>query len=222
MYKEIIKAFEDSIDGEVFESLEFSFAVKQLKNSKAHLKFLIGKPGSGKSFLINHVFKDAVILKASLTKEELDAHLTKDKLIVIDEAQLLYTMLLEEIRILADSKQYTFLLSMHLEDAKEILEKEHFKSRDIDIIELKLLTKEEMIRYIDVKFLKHNITHILTKRQFDKVYKYTNGNFRYIKKFMKVLFELLQFAETHHISRHYDINDCLITMTAIKLGLENE
>ena len=222
MYTDIIKAFEDSIEGEVFESLEFNMALKKLKNSKANLKFLIGKPGTGKSFLIHHLFKNCVILKASLTKEELDRHLTKDKLIIIDEAQLLYDTLIEEIRILADTKEYSFLLSMHLKDAQEILEKEHFKSRDIDIIQLEPISKEEMIRYIDTMLLKHNITHILAKKQFDTIYKYTKGNFRYIKKFMKVLFELLQFAQTRHLSKYYDINDCLITMTAIKLGLENE
>jgi len=222
MYEDIIKVFEDSVTGEVFESIEFKLALKQLQTSKTNLKFLVGKAGTGKTFLINYLFKDNVYLATSLTREKLDSILVKNQLIVIDEAQLLDESLVEYIRTLTDTKEYQFLLSIHLEDAQKLLKKEHFKTRDIDIIEIKLLTKEDMIRYINVTFLKNNITLMMKNSQFDKIYNYTKGNFRYIKKFMRVLFELLQFAQDNNLTKYFDINDCLITMTAIQLGLEND
>jgi len=221
MYENLIKEFEDSLNDEIFESISFNFAKKELQESKNNLRFLIGVPGTGKSFLLTHFYPDTPILTSTLTKDDIDKNLNKE-FIIIDEAQMLDNSLIEYIRTLTDTKKYTFILSMHLKEAKEILQKDHFKSRSIDIIELKPITKQEMIQYINVKLLKNNANHLFSKKEFNKIYKYTQGNFRYIKKFVKTLFELLDFAISNNIQKHSKINSCLITMTAIKLGLENE
>jgi len=222
MYENVIQSFEDSLNDEVFETFAFNMAVNELKNSKNHLNFLIAPPGAGKSFLLTHTFKDAIFLKALLTKEEIDNNLTTQKLIIIDEAQLLEPKLIEYIRILTDTKQYRFLLSMHLKEAKEILEKEHFKSRSINIVELKPITKEEMNRYINKKLLLNNANHLFSKKEFSTIYNYTKGNFRNIKKFSKTIFELLDFATKNNIKKHMKINSCLITMAALHLGFIND
>ena len=221
MYETLIKEFEDSLKDNVFETMAFNFAKKELQESNNNIRFLIGVPGSGKSFLLAHIYPTTPILASTLTKEDIDKNLHKE-LIIIDEAQMLDNSLIEYIRTLTDTKKYNFLLSMHLKEAKEILEKDHFKSRSIDVIELKPITKQEMTQYINVKLLKNNANHIFSKKEFDIIYKYTKGNFRYIKKFVKTLFELLDFAISNNIQKHSKINNCLITMTAIKLGLENE
>jgi hypothetical protein len=109
---------------------------------------------------------------------------------------------------------------MHTEDANKILKLPHFKSRNIEVIDLPLLEKNEMIQYLNVKLLKTNANHLLTKREFNMIYKYTNGNFRYIKRFIKTIFELLEFANTHNLN-YKKIDNCLLTMSAIHLGLEN-
>jgi len=225
MYENVIKEFEDIINDDVFNSFSFNYAINQIKKSSNNLKFLIGTPGSGKTFLITYYHKqtpNSILLQGTISKEELDNFLEEDKLIIIDEAQLLDIKTIEYIRTLCDTKKYYFLLSMHLKEAKEILQKEHFKSRSIDIIELSTITKEEMIQYLNNKLLKNNANHIFTKKEFNKIFKYTKGNFRYIKKFIKTLFELLDFAYNNNISKYKKINNCLITMTALKLGLEND
>jgi len=221
MYESLIKDFEATKDN-VFETLSFNFAKKELQNSKSNLKFLIGVPGSGKTFFLNHLFPNHKILSSLLTKEDIDKNLNENQLLIIDEAQMLDNSLIEYIRTLADTQKYSFLLSMHTKEAKEILNKDHFKSRNIDIIELQPITKQEMIQYINVKLLKNNANYLFSKKEFDIMYKYTKGNFRYIKKFVKTLFELLDFAIKNNIQKHSKINSCLITMAAIKLGLEDE
>jgi len=222
MYENLIKEFEDSLEDNVFETLSFNFAKKDLAESKANLKFLIGVPGSGKTFLLKHTYQDIPILSTLLSKEDIDNALKENNFLIIDEAQTLDNSLIEYIRMLSDTKKYNFILSMHLKEAKEILNKEHFKSRSIDVVELQPISKNEMIQYINVKLLENNANHLFTKKEFNKIYKYTKGNFRYIKKFVKTLFELLEFATTNKIQKHLKINNCLITMTALKLGLENE
>jgi hypothetical protein len=223
MYEDVIEEFEDKIDiNDTFKSYSFTNAYNKIIESKTNLKFLIGFSGSGKSFLINVISKDipSLIVNSLINKDTLDTIKTKDKLIIIDEAQLLDEKLIEYIRILSD-EGYKFLLSMHKEDSSNILNKEHFKTREIDIIELLPITKEEMIQYLNVKLLKSNANHLFTSKEFNTIYKYTKGNFRYIKRFVKTLFELLKFANENNLPKYHKINSCLITMSAIHLGLEN-
>ena len=230
MYEDVIKEFDDIIKtDELFRSFSFNFAYSKLKKSKTHLKFLIGIPGSGKSFLIDYFYQNledtdkdkVIILKGAISKEELHKSLVTHTFIIIDEAQLLDIKMIEFIRTLSDSRTHSFLLSMHTNDAMEILKMEHFKSRNIDVIDLKPISKQEMIQYLNQKLLNTNANHLFTKKEFDIIFKYTKGNFRYIKKFVKTLFELLEFASNNNLKKYKDINSCLITMTAIELGLEN-
>ena len=224
MYENVIKDFEDVIDiTDKFNTFSFNFALNSLKEAESNLRFLLGVPGSGKTFLLN-VFHyqnpDTLYINKPLTKEQFENFTAST--ILIDEAQLLDKDTIEYIRILADEKRFTFVLAMHLKETEEILSKEHFKSRTIDIIKLNPITEEEMIQYINKKLLIDGANHLFTEKEFHQIYKYTKGNFRYIKKFVRTLFKLLNFAVKHNLEKYKKINSCLITMTAIKLGLEDE
>jgi len=234
MYQEIIEKFSDIIDvNHTFNSISFNMALQQIETSESRLKILLGVPGSGKTFLINFLEKKwkekrILLLQAPLTINELKDRMKQELItrqvnfIIIDEAQLLDTLALEYVRVVTDNNEIEIMLSMHLKEGKKLLEKEHFKSRNIDIIELNLLTKKEMIQFINVELIKHNASHIFTNKEFDIIYNYTNGNFRYIKKFIRTLFELLEFAYTKHLTKYQKPNRCLLTMTALELGLEND
>jgi 23S rRNA U2552 (ribose-2'-O)-methylase RlmE/FtsJ len=234
MYQEIIEKFNDVIDvNHTFNSLSFNVALQQIEIGDNKLKFLLGVPGSGKTFLINFLKekwkeKHILLLQAPLTLEELKDKIKKELIahqvdfIIIDEAQLLDELSLEYVRVITDNYEIEIMLSMHLKEGKKVLQKEHFKSRNIDIIELNMLTKKEMIQFINVELIKHNTNHIFTNKEFDIVYNYTNGNFRYIKKFIRTLFELLEFAHTKNLTKYQKPNRCLLTMTALELGLEND
>ena len=234
MYQEIIEKFNDIIDvNHTFNSISFNMALQQIETGENRLKFLLGVPGSGKTFLINFLEKKwkekkILLLQAPLTLDELKDRIKKELIahqvnfIIIDEAQLLDELSLEYVRVVTDNYEIEIMLSMHLKEGKKLLQKEHFKSRNIDIIELKMLTKKEMIQFINVELIKHNANHIFTNREFDIIYNYTNGNFRYIKKFIRTLFELLEFAHTKNLTKYQKPNRCLLIMTALELGLEND
>ena len=234
MYQEIIEKFNDIIDvNHTFNSISFNMALQQIETGENRLKFLLGVPGSGKTFLINFLEKKwkekkILLLQAPLTLDELKDRIKKELIahqvdfIIIDEAQLLDELSLEYVRVVTDNYEIEIMLSMHLKDGKKLLQKEHFKSRNIDIIELNMLTKKEMIQFINVELIKHNANHIFTNREFDIIYNYTNGNFRYIKKFIRTLFELLEFAHTKNLTKYQKPNKCLLIMTALELGLEND
>jgi len=85
-----------------------------------------------------------------------------------------------------------------------------------------MLTKKEMIQFINVELIKHNANHIFTNKEFNTIFSYTKGNFRYIKKFIKTLFKLLEFAHTKNLTKYQKPNKCLLIMTALELGLEND
>jgi hypothetical protein len=224
MYKEVIREFEDEINlKDYFKSYSFREAINKLKISRSNLKFLIGEAGVGKTFLLNYYYKekDVIFLTGCVLKEELNSKIKKNKLIVIDEAQLLDEKIVEYIRTLADTKEYYFVLSMHTEDAKRYLNRAHFKSRYVDIIELKRITKQELEQFINHKLFKTNKNHLFSRGVFNTIYRYTKGNFRYSKKFVKTMFELLEFAYQNNLKKYDKINSCILIMSAIHLGLEN-
>ena len=233
MYQEIIEKFSDIIDvNHTFNSISFNMALQQIESSENRLKFLLGVPGSGKTFLINFLKekwkkRNILLLQAPLTLEELKEKIKKELIshqinfIIIDEAQLLDDLSLEYVRVITDNYDIEIMLSMHKKEGEKLLKKEHFKSRSIDVIELSMLTKKEMIQFINVELIKNNENHIFTEKEFNIIFNYTKGNFRYIKKFIKILFELLEFAYTKNLTKYQKPNRCLLTMTALELGLEN-
>jgi predicted AAA+ superfamily ATPase len=242
MYDKLIDSFSDYIEvDDYFNTLSFELSKKSVLTNSSNLIFLLGLPGSGKTFLINYLIqkeedtqyfyfprgfdtKEEFFSKLNITDIEKDKEIFKNKthLIVIDEAQLLDNSMLEYIRTLSDTKCFNFLLSMHLDDGKKILSQHHFKSREISIIELDPITKEEMIRYVNKKLFTEKEENLVKKSDFNIIYKLTNGNFRYIKRVMKKSFELLKFAKENKIPKYNKIDKCIITMAAIDLGLIDE
>jgi 4-hydroxy-tetrahydrodipicolinate synthase len=239
MYDRIIDAFTDKIEvNECFNTFSFEFSKNSVIENKSNLIFLLGLAGSGKTFLINylmHTKKDKEYIffpRAFSNKEEFLSKLNindieKDKesfrnkphLIIIDEAQLLDNYMLEFVRTLSDTKCFNFLLSMHLSDGEKIISQDHFKSREISVVKLNPITKNEMIRFINKKLFENKEQYFFEDADFSFIYKITNGNFRYIKRVIKRSFELLQFAVENKISKYNKINKCILTMAAIDLGL---
>jgi len=223
MYEQIIKRFEDKIEiEEPFNSMAFRLALQELNELDSYLTFLLGEPGSGKTFLSNYFVNqrdDALFIKAPLSLNDIKNLDDKYKIVIIDEVQLLNEEIVEYIRILADERVKKFILSTHLKDGEKILQKEHFKSRDIKVIRLFLLDKVEIKHFINSELIKFNISHIISNRDYNQIFKYTKGNFRYVKKFMKTLFILLEFAHNNQITKYNKINSCLLEMTAMEIGL---
>ncbi len=142
--------------------------------------------------------------------------------IFIDEAQLLNEEQFELIRILSDTKVFQFVLSMHKEEGEVILQKKHFKSRTKVVIRYGNLSLEEIYRYIQSTLLENSfgdITGMFQKSHTKKIYKYTSGNFRTVKKFIFTLLRLLDYAKQNGLRKHQEINKTLLCMAALEIGV---
>lgn len=160
-------------------------------------------------------------LKDELVREYRDTTHT----IFIDEAQLLNEEQFELIRILSDTKVLKFVLSMHKEEGSVILEKKHFKSRTKMVINYGNLKVDEVHRYIQSSLLSNNhneIAMMFSQKDAKKISKYTDGNFRTVKKFMYVLMKLLDYAKQNGIAKYQKLHPDLLVMAGLEIGMIND
>lgn len=207
-----------------------SYILQLLNNkiSKKQLTIFIDHPFFDKRDL----FKMLYDAKGLAFDKEIDFNTLKDDLlqayencthtIFIDEAQLLNEEQFEFIRILSDTKVFQFVLAMHKEEGRIILEKKHFKSRTKVVIEYGGLEANEVLRYIQsllIAYAHGEIATLFTQKHARKITAYTEGNFRTIKKFLYVLMKLLAYAKKNGLQKYQAVNACLLTMAALDLGL---
>jgi replication-associated recombination protein RarA len=142
--------------------------------------------------------------------------------IIIDEAQHLTEELVELIRILSDQKIFQFILAMHKKEGEYILNKPQYKTRNPKKIVVEYLNNDEVLRYIQETLLNHNLSKIASefkKSYVNLVRKYTNKNFRAIKKLLATLFTIIDEANKRELSKYASINKHTITMAAIDTGM---
>lgn len=155
----------------------------------------------------------------------LKAYKSTKHTIFIDEAQLLNEEQFELIRILSDTKVFQFVLSMHKEEGEQILEKKHFKSRTKVVIRYGNLVSDEIYRYIQSTLFEHShgeISSMFSKSHAQLINKYTGGNFRTVKKMVYTLLVLLDYAKKHGMKKYQSINNTLLLMAALDIGIVNE
>ncbi|HIQ50738.1 MAG TPA: hypothetical protein EYH54_02090 [Nautiliaceae bacterium] len=109
------------------------------------------------------------------------------------------------------------VLSLHEKDGKRILNLPQFSTRYTQKIFLKPLTYQEFEKYVNSKFMSHNMHNLINKKALKRVYKYTKGNFRLSKKFIFTSLNLLDYAFKNKF-KYNNINNCIIEMSAIELG----
>ncbi len=145
-----------------------------------------------------------------------------EHLIMIDEAQLMDEKSLEFLRILSDTKAFRFLLSMHSKEGEEILAKPHFRTRSHRVVEMGVLTQDEVKRYVSGRLKRagmEEISDMITDKHFKLVHRYTEGNFRTLKRMMQSMFELMQHAKENGLSDYSRPSDCMVQMAALDLEL---
>ncbi|HIC43012.1 MAG TPA: hypothetical protein EYO73_01570 [Sulfurimonas sp.] len=256
---EYTSAFEEGTENPYFEVdstyQALSSVKKLLKEKKGQMIFLLGQPGSGKTYLLNYLLKDdelenkPVYFETPLSspkdffirlikhmkqnpisddlealKEQAEVLYTDTKtLILLDEAQLIDMMTLEFVRILSDSRVFWVVCAMHEEEGKELLSKKHFKSRPHKVIELGKLSFQESELYINTQLGFTHDKSILDfhQSQAKRIYKLSNGNFRYLKKLMYTEFSLLHEAQEMNMKKFQVPSKALLTMAAIEIGLIN-
>lgn len=210
-----------------------SYILKYINESiqKEQLSILIDHPFFDKRDLLKMLY-DAVGLEFNkdinfneLKNTIVEAYKEQNHTIFIDEAQLLNEEQFELIRILSDTKVFQFVLSMHKEEGQTILEKKHFKSRTKVVITYGDLSKDEIFRYIQSTLMENShgdIAGLFEKMHTDKIYQYTSGNFRTVKKFVFALLQLLDYAKNNGLKNYQAINKRLLLMAALEIGAVNE
>ena len=159
------------VDGEIFDYIHLDRSVttydKMLQALDKPLKLILfyGKPGTGKTFLLQKIYNDLKkkkriiffprpFFEEKVFIETLYAHIFGKKspefsnyndflsvisqyvtstdqaiTVLIDEAQLYPTDLIEKIRLMADSRLFKFLFTVHKTEKEDLLAKDYFNQR---------------------------------------------------------------------------------------------
>lgn len=226
-----------------------------------------GKPGSGKTFLLNKIRLDLaqsanivffsqpffdeyefiLALYKSIFHQKPDSSVTNYEsfmrvyreslgiydsevipdvpiVILLDEAQLYPPLLIEKIRLMADTRLFKILFTVHKTDEEDILAKDYFKTRIWETIELPQSSLSEVKLYIEKKLFFYNFTDVFLlfkDEHFVLIYEFTQGNLRSINNLLYKLFELYEFYESNKASEisMSCLNTKILIMAAIAVGL---
>jgi len=146
----------------------------------------------------------------------------EENIIIIDEAQLLSENVLEFIRILSDTGYFNFIISMHKDEGLDILSLQHFSSRTHIAMNLEKLTINEILNYIHAQLFRNalgNFVEYFSLKEVKQINLYSNGNFRQMKQILKHIFSIMNYANENSKIGYDKVNKCVITMSAIDLGI---
>jgi len=216
MLNDLIEEFRDRVDiSDYFSHFNFEIVKEEILSSKNNLIFLLGAPGSGKTFMINYLlykFPDKFQIYKNLD------NIDKNKTLLIDEAQLLSETELEKIRIKSD-KGIQVLFAMHLKEGEKIINKPQFYSRYFQKIYMKPLNYEDFFKYVVKKFSKYDKEYLINQKMIKNIYKFSKGNFRLGKKIIFTSLNLLDFSLRNNL-KYKKLDKCILTMSLIELGIK--
>ncbi len=187
-----------------------------------HLKEPYFEPRSFLARLLGEANESAEGEMETLKERAVGFFSENEHLIMIDEAQLLDEKSLEFLRILSDTKAFRLLLSMHSKEGEEILAKPHFRTRSHRVVEMGVLLPQEVERYISSRLKRaglEEISAMFTRKHFRLIHRYTEGNFRVLKRMMQSMFELMQHAKENGLSDYSRPSKCIVDMAAMDLEL---
>ncbi|NOR55078.1 MAG: AAA family ATPase [Sulfurovum sp.] len=147
----------------------------------------------------------------------------REIIILLDEAQMYGTEMMEKIRLLSDTRSVKFIVSLHKTEDEDLIAKEHFQSRIWEVIELKNANLEEQTVYIHKKLLKKNLYEIansIKPKDINLIHSFTKGNYRECNKLMFTMFEICEYYDKNEPGKidYLHIPRKIIEMAGLKLG----
>ena len=267
IYTHIKDVFIDEDESLNFVNLDNSISCynKIVLALKKPLKLILfyGKPGSGKTFLLNKIandlkedksliffphpfFSEATFIEVlceqiyekkledinnfeSFIKFYSKDFSSKDEIlknqmtVILDEAQLYPTELIEKIRLMADTRMFKFLFTIHKTENEDILAKDYFQTRIWESIELSSADANEIIIYLQRKLSQKNYDKYLKfeKKDYECAYSFCGGNLRTLNKIMYKFYEICEYYEQYQPSKLSGdkANTMILTMAALDAGL---
>lgn len=144
-------------------------------------------------------------------------------LIILDEAQLYPQELIEKIRLLADTRLFKFLFTIHKTNDGDALAKDYFTTRVWESIELKPANQSEVTLYIQKRMVIEDCERYLKFDDSDYalIYEFSKGNLRTVNKIMYKYFEICEYYDKFEPSKlaNQSHTKKIITMSAIDAGL---
>lgn len=173
--------------------------------------------------IFNHHGNDPITLNRFLEISGTMNH-GSTPIVLLDEAQLYSSALMEKIRLISDARAVKFVITLHKTDKEDVIAKEHFQTRIWESIELHNANHEELKIYIQKKLLKSNcfdVANMFNDRNMKLITTLTKGNYRETNKLLYSLFTLYcWYEENHpHAISYNTIKTKWIEMAAIHTGL---
>jgi len=147
-------------------------------------------------------------------------------IIMLDEAQLYTTAMMEKIRLLSDTRKVKFVIALHKTEKEDIIAKEHFQTRIWESIKLENASPTELKIYIQKKLMKVNCidtASMFMPKSINTIHKLTDGNYRDTNKLIYTLFDIYHYYSQNDPKKikGNEISKKIIEMAAIHTGLIN-
>lgn len=151
---------------------------------------------------------------------------SKQIILMLDESQLYPQDLIEKIRLMADTRFFKILFTVHKTEKEDVLAKDYFKTRIWESIEFEPCTFDEIKMYIEKKLTfigKESYFKNFTKNHLMSLWKYSSGNLRMLNKLLYKVYELLEYYEATKPSQNQSPKNIkkVIEMAGIDAGVLN-
>ncbi len=263
-FEEAKSVFLDVVDADEYIQLDrVAVIYNTLKDSiKKPLKMILlyGKPGTGKSMMLNKLYRDLyekqkVILYHTpiIDENEFFRSLARDvydhkidgeinftrfnelsstynfeitPLVLLDEAQLYESSLMEKIRLISDARKIKFVITLHKTEREDLIAKEHFQTRIWESQELYNATTAELKIYIQKKLMRSNgfdVANMFQEKNIKLIHTLTSGNYRQVNKLLFILFSIYAWYEENQPTKinYTHVSTKIIEMAAIQTGMIN-
>ncbi len=183
-----------------------------------------------KNFLIQlnqnfHGYRPDVRTSAQELINEFVDKIGEEKIsILIDEAQMYKDDNLEYLRVLSDSNKIKLVLAMHKIAKEDAVAKEYFSSRIWEIIELRNLSRDEVMLFVEKKLRAHSLDEAFSKvspKVVNRIFSISGGNLRKISKLLYKIFEIASYYDDNKptMLKNGSITTKIVEMAAIDTGL---
>ncbi|MFA6760328.1 MAG: ATP-binding protein [Sulfuricurvum sp.] len=148
-------------------------------------------------------------------------------IVMLDEAQLYSPTAMEKIRLLSDTRNIKFVISLHKTAEEDLIAKEHFQTRIWESFEMQNASMEEISIYVQKKLIQNNLLDVVTMfnpSTIKLIHRLTDGNYRNTNKLLFCLFEICHLYEQTLPKRAFKgkIPLKMVEMAALHTGFLND